>query len=39
MKTFEDFGGMVLANACGPCIGKSPFLSRPPPVPVTNAVI
>jgi aconitate hydratase len=22
LKTFEDFGGMVLANACGPCIGK-----------------
>lgn len=20
-KTFEEFGGMVLANACGPCIG------------------
>lgn len=23
MKTFEEFGGMVLANACGPCIGIS----------------
>ncbi|KAK3073808.1 Aconitate hydratase mitochondrial [Teratosphaeriaceae sp. CCFEE 6253] len=22
MKTLEDFGGMVLANACGPCIGQ-----------------
>jgi aconitate hydratase len=22
MKTFEEFGGMVLANACGPCIGQ-----------------
>ncbi|KAK5126386.1 hypothetical protein LTR85_010622 [Meristemomyces frigidus] len=22
LKTLEDFGGMVLANACGPCIGK-----------------
>ncbi|PFH55186.1 hypothetical protein XA68_10489 [Ophiocordyceps unilateralis] len=22
LKTFEDFGGMVLANACGPCIGQ-----------------
>jgi aconitate hydratase len=22
LKTFEEFGGMVLANACGPCIGK-----------------
>ncbi|KAK4612435.1 Aconitate hydratase, mitochondrial [Fulvia fulva] len=21
LKTLEDFGGMVLANACGPCIG------------------
>jgi aconitate hydratase len=21
-KIFEDFGGMVLANACGPCIGQ-----------------
>jgi aconitate hydratase len=21
LKTFEEFGGMVLANACGPCIG------------------
>ncbi|MFA4923656.1 MAG: aconitate hydratase [Ignavibacteriaceae bacterium] len=21
LKTFEDFGGVVLANACGPCIG------------------
>jgi aconitate hydratase len=21
-KTFDDFGGMVLANACGPCIGQ-----------------
>merc|ERR1711977_196874 len=21
-KTFEEFGGMVLANACGPCIGQ-----------------
>lgn len=20
-KIFSDFGGMVLANACGPCIG------------------
>jgi hypothetical protein len=25
LETFEKFGGMVLANACGPCIGKSPF--------------
>jgi len=23
LKTLEDFGGMVLANACGPCIGES----------------
>lgn len=23
LKTFEEFGGVVLANACGPCIGKS----------------
>ncbi|KAJ9659778.1 Aconitate hydratase mitochondrial [Coniosporium apollinis] len=22
MKTFEEFGGLVLANACGPCIGQ-----------------
>jgi aconitate hydratase len=22
LRTFEDFGGMVLANACGPCIGQ-----------------
>lgn len=22
LKTFEDMGGMVLANACGPCIGQ-----------------
>lgn len=22
LKTFEEFGGMVLANACGPCIGN-----------------
>ncbi|VEU20055.1 DEKNAAC100404 [Brettanomyces naardenensis] len=22
LKTFEDFGGKVLANACGPCIGQ-----------------
>ncbi|KAH9852897.1 aconitate hydratase [Lenzites betulinus] len=22
MKTFEDAGGLVLANACGPCIGQ-----------------
>ncbi|KXT15477.1 hypothetical protein AC579_3376 [Pseudocercospora musae] len=22
LKTLEDFGGMVLANACGPCIGE-----------------
>jgi aconitate hydratase len=22
MKTFEDMGGTVLANACGPCIGQ-----------------
>ncbi|KAF1946607.1 aconitate hydratase [Clathrospora elynae] len=22
LKTFEEFGGMVLANACGPCIGS-----------------
>ena len=21
LQTFEEFGGMVLANACGPCIG------------------
>lgn len=21
-KTFDDFGGVVLANACGPCIGQ-----------------
>uniref|UniRef100_A0A1I7XTA3 Aconitase domain-containing protein n=1 Tax=Heterorhabditis bacteriophora TaxID=37862 RepID=A0A1I7XTA3_HETBA len=21
-KIFSDFGGMVLANACGPCIGN-----------------
>lgn len=27
LKTFEEFGGMVLANACGPCIGKSPDFS------------
>ena len=24
LKTLEDFGGMVLANACGPCIGTLP---------------
>lgn len=23
LKTLEDFGGLVLANACGPCIGES----------------
>ncbi|RPB25523.1 putative mitochondrial aconitate hydratase [Terfezia boudieri ATCC MYA-4762] len=22
METFEDFGGVILANACGPCIGQ-----------------
>ncbi|OMP86004.1 Aconitate hydratase, mitochondrial [Diplodia seriata] len=22
LKTFEEFGGLVLANACGPCIGQ-----------------
>ncbi|KAI5842589.1 putative mitochondrial aconitate hydratase [Morchella snyderi] len=22
LKTFEEFGGVVLANACGPCIGQ-----------------
>jgi aconitate hydratase len=22
LKTFEDIGGLVLANACGPCIGQ-----------------
>jgi aconitate hydratase len=22
LKTFEDMGGLVLANACGPCIGQ-----------------
>ena len=22
IKTFEDVGGVVLANACGPCIGQ-----------------
>ncbi|EPE03393.1 aconitate hydratase [Ophiostoma piceae UAMH 11346] len=22
LETFEDFGGIVLANACGPCIGQ-----------------
>jgi len=22
MQTFEEYGGMVLANACGPCIGQ-----------------
>lgn len=22
MKTFEESGGVVLANACGPCIGQ-----------------
>jgi aconitate hydratase len=22
IKEFEDVGGMVLANACGPCIGQ-----------------
>jgi len=26
LETFEEFGGMVLANACGPCIGEH-FLS------------
>lgn len=26
LETFEEFGGMVLANACGPCIGM--FLPR-----------
>lgn len=25
LKTFEEFGGIVLANACGPCIGKLPL--------------
>jgi aconitate hydratase len=25
LATFEEFGGMVLANACGPCIGQSHF--------------
>ena len=28
LKTFEEFGGMVLANACGPCIGKFCSLRR-----------
>ena len=22
LSTFEEFGGVVLANACGPCIGQ-----------------
>lgn len=22
LQTFEEFGGIVLANACGPCIGQ-----------------
>lgn len=22
LQTFEEFGGVVLANACGPCIGQ-----------------
>ena len=22
LQTFEDFGGVVMANACGPCIGQ-----------------
>ncbi|ODV60179.1 aconitate hydratase mitochondrial precursor [Ascoidea rubescens DSM 1968] len=22
LKTFQDFGGVVMANACGPCIGQ-----------------
>jgi aconitate hydratase len=28
LKTFEEFGGMVLANACGPCIGTYTLISR-----------
>lgn len=27
LETLEQFGGMVLANACGPCIGRFRFLS------------
>jgi aconitate hydratase len=25
LKTLEEFGGIILANACGPCIGMSSF--------------
>ncbi|KAF7943202.1 hypothetical protein EAE96_011138 [Botrytis aclada] len=37
LKTFEDFGGMVLANACGPCIGQ--WDRRDVPKGVANSII
>eukprot|EP00741_Cyanophora_paradoxa_P005495 tig00000889_g5327.t1 len=30
LKTFEDAGGMVMANACGPCIGQWKRTDLPP---------
>jgi len=29
LKTFEDFGGVVLTNACGPCIGMWKRMDNP----------
>ncbi|ATZ47300.1 Bcaco1 [Botrytis cinerea B05.10] len=37
LKTFEDFGGMVLANACGPCIGQ--WDRRDVPKGTANSII
>ncbi|UPX19274.1 Aconitate hydratase [Ascochyta rabiei] len=38
LKTFEEFGGMVLANACGPCIG-SQWDRRDVPKGTDNSII
>merc|ERR1711977_414595 len=37
LKTLEDFGGMVLANACGPCIGQWDRTDVPKGVP--NSIV
>ncbi|KAF9701061.1 hypothetical protein EKO04_000762 [Ascochyta lentis] len=37
LKTFEEFGGMVLANACGPCIGQ--WDRRDVPKGTANSII
>jgi len=37
LQTFEEFGGMVLANACGPCIGQ--WDRRDVPKGTANSII